>query len=186
MVFMMKKTKNIASIKVKLISISILLLTIPLIILGVFSYQKSASSLNNTGEQLLKNSAKQTIEIISVLNESVENGDISLAEAQGKVKITILGNMNSDGTRPINPNLDLGENGYMFVLDNEGLELAHPTAEGKNLWEYKDFNGGEFVREIIRKGNDGGSFVYYEWPHPTYENQIETKVTYTDTDPYWG
>ncbi|MFJ7970205.1 methyl-accepting chemotaxis protein [Psychrobacillus sp. NPDC096389] len=182
----MKKIKGMASIKAKLISISILLLTIPLIVLGVFSYQKSASSLNNTGEQILKNSVEQTIEMIHVLNESVENGDITLVEAQEKVKITMLGNLNSDGTRPINPNLDLGKNGYMFVLDSEGLELAHPTAEGKNLWESEDSNGVKFVQEIIKTGNDGGGFIYYEWPHPTNENLIETKVSYSETDPYWG
>ncbi|MEK4715923.1 methyl-accepting chemotaxis protein [Sporosarcina sp. FSL K6-5500] len=182
----MKKTKNRASIKVKLISISILLLTIPLIILGVFSYQKSSNSLDNMGEQVLKNSAQQTIETISVLNESVENGELSLEEAQEKVKITILGNMKSDGTRPINPKIDLGKNGYMFVLDSQGLEIAHPTLEGQNLWESEDSSGSKFVQEIIKTGNDGAGFVYYEWPHPTDENRIETKVVYTETDPYWG
>ena len=183
---MRTKIKNMTSIKAKLISISILLLTIPLIVLGVFSYQKSVSSLDNTGGQLLKNSVEQTIETISVLNASVESGDISLAEAQEKVKITMLGDLNSDGTRPINPNVDLGENGYMFALDSEGLELAHPTVEGENLWESEDSNGVKFVQEIIKTGNDGGGFVYYEWPHPTNENRIETKITYTETDPHWG
>ncbi|MCZ8532238.1 methyl-accepting chemotaxis protein [Psychrobacillus psychrodurans] len=182
----MKKIKNITTIKGKLISISILLLTIPLIVLGIFSYQKSASSLDNTGEQILKNSVEQTIEIIGVLNESVENGDISLEEAQEKVKVTILGDLSSDGTRPINPNINLGKNGYMFVLDNEGLEIAHPTLEGQNLWESEDSNGVKFVQDIVKTGNDGGGFVYYQWPHPTDENQIETKISYTETDPYWG
>lgn len=182
----MKKIKNITSIKGKLISISILLLTIPLIVLGIFSYQKSASSLDNTGEQILKNSVEQTIEIIGVLNESVENGDISLEEAQEKVKVTILGDLSSDGTRPINPNINLGKNGYMFVLDSEGLEIAHPTLEGQNLWESEDSNGVKFVQDIVKTGNDGGGFVYYQWPHPTDKNQIETKISYTETDPYWG
>lgn len=182
----MKKIKNITSIKGKLISISILLLTIPLIVLGIFSYQKSASSLDNTGEQILKNSVEHTIEIIGVLNESVENGDISLEEAQEKVKVTILGDLSSDGTRPINPNINLGKNGYMFVLDSEGLEIAHPTLEGQNLWESEDSNGVKFVQDIVKAGNDGGGFVYYQWPHPTDENQIETKISYTETDPYWG
>ncbi|MFJ8064804.1 cache domain-containing protein, partial [Psychrobacillus sp. NPDC096426] len=107
--------------------------------------QKSASSLDNTGEQLLKNSVEQTIEMIRVLNENVENGDITLAEAQEIVKIAMLGKLNSDGTRPINPSIDLGENGYMFALDSGGIELAHPAAEGKNLWESEDSNGVKFV-----------------------------------------
>lgn len=183
---MMKKVNNMASIKVKLMSVSILLLTIPLIVLGSLSYQKSASSLDDTGKQLLKNSVEQTIEMIRVLNESVENGDISLADAQEKVKVTMLGELNADGTRPINPNLDLGENGYMYALDSKGLELAHPKSEGGSLWELEDSNGVKFGQEIVRVGNAGGGFVYYEWTHPKDENRIETKISYSKTDPYWG
>ena len=62
--------------------------------------------------------------MIRVLNESVENGEIYLADAQEKVKVTMLGELNADGTRPINPNLDLGENGYMYALDSKGLNYT--------------------------------------------------------------
>ncbi|MFC4410586.1 methyl-accepting chemotaxis protein [Chungangia koreensis] len=181
----MKRIK-LNTIKSKLIIISLLLLAIPMIILGTISYTKSASSLDGLGEQILKNSVEQTIDSIRVLNESVENGDISLVEAQEKVKVMMLGNINSDGTRPINPNIDLGQYGYMYALDSKGLELAHPTAEGKNLWEMEDSNGVKFVQEIIKAGEDGGGFVYYEWPHPENENITETKVSYSEIDPYWG
>lgn len=178
--------KRMSSIKSKLISISILLLVIPLIVLGIASYERSASSLDEIGEQNLKNSVEMTLEMIRVLNESVEKGDLSLIEAQEKVKKAILGDVNPDGTRPINKNIGLGEHGYMYVLDSEGLELAHPTAEGENLWDSEDSNGVKFVQEIIKTGNDGGGFVYYEWPHPTNNKVIETKVSYSETDPYWG
>lgn len=180
------KSINFNTIKSKLIIISVLLLAIPMLILGIVSYQKSADGLDGLGEQILKNSVKQTIESIRVLNESVENGDLSLVEAQEKVKIMMLGNINSDGTRPVNKNIDIGSNGYMYALDSKGLELAHPTAEGQNLWEMEDTNGVKFVQEIIKTGNDGGGFVYYEWPHPENEKVIETKVSYSETDPYWG
>lgn len=175
-----------ASIKAKLIIISFLLLTIPLVILGIQSYLKSEASLNELGATNLKNSVEMTIEMIDALNAEVEKGSLSLDEAQEQVKIAILGEKNSDGTRPINENIDLGENGYLYVLDEEGTDVAHPNIEGQNSWDAEDSSGNKFVQDIIKKGNDGGGLTYYEWPLPNDENRVEPKVAYSKTDPDWG
>ncbi|MEK5205506.1 methyl-accepting chemotaxis protein [Psychrobacillus sp. FSL H8-0510] len=180
------KFKNLMSIKVKLVSISILLLTVPLLILGIISYEKSFSSLDNLGNKILKNSVEITIEIIGVLNESVENGDLTLEEAQEKAKMEILGEISAEGTRPINKNIEIGENGYIYILNNEGSLLAHPSLEGQNMWDQEDSHGKKFIQDSIKVGNDGGGFTYYDWALPTDENQIEGKVTYSKVDPYWG
>lgn len=174
------------SIKAKLIIISCLLLVIPLIITGTFAYQKSQASLDELGKTNLKNSVEITIEMIDALNEKVEAGTLSLEEAQEEVKVAILGEKQPDGTRPINENIDLGENGYMFVLGQDGTALANPTIEGDNNWDAEDSNGSKFVQEMIKVGNSGGGFTYYEWPLPDNENKIASKVAYSKTDPHWG
>jgi methyl-accepting chemotaxis protein len=174
------------SIKAKLITISILILTIPMIILSLSNYQKSATSLNDLGKTNLKNSVKMSLEMIDDLNKDVENGKISLKDAQEQVKISILGEKNADGKRPINRNINLGKNGYMFVLDNQGNEIAHPNLEGKNIWDQVDPNGVKYAQEIVKTGNNGGGFVYFDFPLPNDKNQIEQKVTYSETDPHWG
>jgi methyl-accepting chemotaxis protein len=174
------------SIKAKLIIISILILTIPMIILSISNYQKSSASLNDLGKTNLKNSVKMTLEMIDELNKNVEDGKISLKDAQEQVKISILGEKNADGKRPINQNINLGKNGYMFVLDNEGTEVAHPNIEGKNIWDQQDLNGVKYAQEIVKTGNNGGGFVYFDFPLPNDKNQIEQKVTYSETDPHWG
>ncbi|WP_152655526.1 methyl-accepting chemotaxis protein [Oceanobacillus sp. CFH 90083] len=180
------KRLNVKSIKMKLIISSILLLTVPIIVLGFFSYQKSSDSLSELGETNLKNSVVMTVELIETLNKAVEKGDLTLAEAQEQVKESILGELNSDGTRPINENIDLGENGYMFVLDDEGNQMAHPFMEGENVWESIDPNGVYSTQELIKAGNDGGGFVYFDWPVNNDENYIEPKVSYSERDPHWG
>ncbi|GLC89421.1 methyl-accepting chemotaxis protein [Lysinibacillus piscis] len=174
------------SIKTKLIVVSILLLTIPIIVLGFFSYQKSSSSLSELGETNLKNSVVMTIELIESLNESVEHGDLTLEEAQERVKEAILGEKNSDGTRPINKNLNLGDNGYMFVVDDAGIEVAHPFIEGENVWESVDANGVHSTQEIIKTANEGGGFIYFNWPLNNDKDKIEAKVAYSEKDPHWG
>lgn len=137
----MKRLLSFNTIKSKLISISIILLVIPLFILGTFGYQTSESSLNELGEVNLENSVNFTLEMIEGLNEQVEQGTISLEVAQEQVKKAILGEMQADGTRPINPNISVGENGYIFVVGNDWEDIAHPTTEGQNGSEDEDSTG---------------------------------------------
>lgn len=170
----------------KLITISFLLLSIPLIITGTFAYQKSKTGLDDLGATNLKNSVEMTILLIEALNKEVEKGDLSLEEAQENVKVSILGEKNTDGTRPLNPNLELGKNGYIFVLNQKGIDIAHPSMEGTDTWNSVDSNGVKFVQKIIDIGNNGGGFTFYEWPLPNTKNQIEPKVTYSKVDPHWG
>ena len=174
------------SIKRKLLTVSILLLSIPMIVLGILSYQKSSSSLSELGETNLKNSVEYTIELMNVLNEQVENGDLAIDEAKEKVKLAILGEMQEDNTRPINKNLDLGENGYVFISDKEGNLIAHPTSEGSNLWDKQDINGKNYAQEFIKNGLNGGGFTNYFYPLPNNQEQIEEKVTYSKAFDDWG
>lgn len=174
------------SIKTKLVMVSLSILIIPMIVIGLINYQNSSSSLDEIGKTNLKNSVRMTIELIHILNKDVEQGDLTLKEAQEQVKAFILGEKKSDGTRPINANFDLGENGYLFILDNKGTEVAHPYIEGKNIWDEVDPNGVKYAQEIVKAGNNGGDFVYFSYPMPNDKNLIEEKVTYSETDPDWG
>lgn len=180
------KMTNRRSMRMKLIAGAIILLIIPMIILGTFSYQTSERSLDELGETNLKNSVKMTIEMIEQQNEAVKSGAITLEEAQEQVKVAVLGERQSDGTRPINKDLDLGENGYIFIQDQEGTLVAHPNIEGESLWDEQDETGLMFGQEMIRVGNDGGGTVIYSWPFPSDPDRIERKVTYSETDPYWN
>jgi len=173
------------SIKGKLIAFSLLLLMIPLIILGYLSYQQSKSNLESVGKENLRNSVEMTIAMIEQFNQEVEAGNLTLEEAQEKVKVAILGKMDNEGKRPINKNIKLGENGYIFVVDQKGNSIAHPNIEGNNVWDEQDDNGVKYMQEIIAKGNEGGGFVFYSWPLPN-SDQLEDKGVYAETDPYWG
>ena len=88
---------------------TVLILIIPLLVLGFISYNKSKTSLDDLGAINLANSAEMTIQMIDLLNEEVKKGTLTLDEAQEKVKIAIL-----------------GENGYLFIVDENGQMAAHP------------------------------------------------------------
>src|SRR5690625_130402 len=173
------------AIRTKLILASVLLLTIPLLVLGILSYQKAKNTLDDYGNTRLQNSVEMTISMIAALNKEVEKGNISLEDAQEEVKIAILGEKDAEGNRPINKNIDVGENGYIYILDENGTQLAHPSIEGENVWEEQDENGVYFGQEQIRIAMDGGGTQYYDWPFPGTD-RIEQKVAYVKADPHWN
>ncbi|WP_097015532.1 methyl-accepting chemotaxis protein [Anaerocolumna aminovalerica] len=182
----MRKSKE-KSIGIKLITVTTILLVIPLLIAGIFSYQIAKSELDKKGQVILKNGVKQALEVIDLKQKEVEKGHLTLEEAQEQVKTYLIGEMGSDGKRPITNNLDLGENGYFIVYDETGTEVAHPTLEGKNVWETKDLGGNEylFVQDQIKVAQNGGGFVYYTWNLPNSE-RLGPKITYQEKDPNWN
>ncbi|WP_034751538.1 methyl-accepting chemotaxis protein, partial [Halalkalibacter wakoensis] len=173
------------SIKSKLILVSALLLIIPMLVLGFFTYTKSQSSLDELGAIKLTNSVEMTIELIDALQSEVEKGTLTLEDAQERVKLSILGEMNDEGRRPINENIDLGEYGYLFIIGQDGTLIGHPNLEGTSIWNEVDSNGDYFAQDLVSQGNLGGGFTYYDWPLPHNENIIERKVTYSKVDPHW-
>lgn len=136
-----------ASIRIKLISISFLLLIAPLLIVSFSNYFQSKSNLDELGKINLKNGVVMTLEMIDALNKEVESGKISLEEAQEKVKVAILGEKDNKGIRPINNQLNLGENGYIFIVDPQGNVMAHISLEGQNMWEAQNAAGEKFVQK---------------------------------------
>jgi len=42
----------------------------------------------------------------------------------------------------------LGKTGYTFVMNTEGKVIVHPDAEGQNLYNAKDDEGNDFIREM--------------------------------------
>ena len=68
-----------------------------------------------------------------------------------------------------------GTNGYFFVYDFNGINLAHPITpelEGENLWEMEDVNGVMVIQELIDAGRDGGGFVDYVWNKPEINKEV--------------
>ncbi len=173
------------SVRTKIFIMSLILLAVPSIIVGILGFQTSQDSLNELGETNLKNSVQQAVDMIEVAQQSVQEGRITEEQAQESIKQQLLGEKQADGTRPISSSVNLGENGYFFVLDKEGNELAHPLLEGENIWESEDSNGVMVAQELINKGQEGGGFTYFEWPLPNDPDTNAPKVAYSLYYPDW-
>lgn len=87
----------------------------------------------------------------------------------------------------MNTGMDFGPNGYFFyILDVNGVLLAHPNREGESLWDEQDERGRYFIREVIQRAQEGGGLTTYDWPLPQNPNRIEQKVVYSVLEPDWG
>lgn len=162
-----------------------LLLLVPTLTIAAIGYLEAKNETDLLIRENLENSVKLMIQNINQLQEMVDRGDLPLEQAQEQAKVVMLGEIDKDGKRPINPNIDLGENGYYFVLDEQGTLLAHPSSEGQNLWDSQSSSGEWFIREMIEKGRDGGGFTFYDWPLPNTDKEA-VKITYSLHVPGWN
>lgn len=174
------------SLRSKLVLMCLFLLVIPSLVIGVQGYLSANNNLNELGARALKNNVNFTIEMIDSLQKYVEEGKISQEEAQEQVKAHILGPKQADGTRTINKSIDVGENGYIFVLSDKGSMLASPKMEGKESWDAKGPDGSLFTQEIIGKAVNGGGYTQYQWASVSDPNVLAPKITYAKQDPHWG
>ncbi|WP_409367197.1 methyl-accepting chemotaxis protein [Lysinibacillus sp. 38-6] len=177
--------KFLRSIQGKLIIVSMALLIVPSLIIGIVSYGKAKDGMEGLGEQVLQNSVESTLQLIELANERVEKGDIPLELAQERVREALLGPKDSEGKRPINYPGDLGQYGYLYVLDDKGTLTTHPTREGDNLWDEQDSSGKYFIRDVTERALEGGGFTEYEFALPG-QDVLADKIIYSAKDPHWG
>lgn len=173
------------SLRTKLLVVIVFLLIAPIGALGTVVYQTSTGENDKMLRNSLQNEVRIVIETIALLQGQVSAGLMPLEQAQNQLKDMLLGPLQEDGTRPINKNIDLGEHGYFFVLDDQGNAVTHPSREGESLWE-EESNGVYFIQEIAAKAQEGGGYTLYPWPLPGGSDGEAIKITYGEKDPNWG
>ncbi|MDV2684534.1 methyl-accepting chemotaxis protein [Alkalihalophilus lindianensis] len=182
---MINKIRNM-NIRSKLVIITLLLLLLPSLIIGITSYFTSKNSLDDVGATKIQNSVYMTAQLIESVNTEVESGALTLEDAQERVKEATLGIRQADGTRPINRNIDLGDNGYIIIYDLSGTLVSHPSIEGESLWDVQDVDGQYFTQNAIEIAQSGGGFTKYQWALPNDPSTVAPKIMYNQLDPNWN
>ncbi|MEO2202950.1 methyl-accepting chemotaxis protein [Paenibacillus pabuli] len=161
------------------------ILIVPTIVIGFTSYTVSKNEMNESGKAALENSVRMVIGMISLLNEQVENGDMTLEQAQEKLRVELLGEKNADNKRPVKSEYTVGETGYPWAVDTDAHSVMNPSNEGQNLTDVVTEDGVFLGKELVNVGTAGGGFVTYKWALPD-TGEVETKVSYVEMDPHWG
>lgn len=173
------------TIQAKLLIFSFVIFLVPSLIIGTVSYIQAKNGLEEIGETVIKNSVETSLQLIHQAEISVQSGKLTLEDAQEQVKMALIGGKETDGKRPISHPADLGENGYIYIIDHEGVLLGHPTREGESLWDSQDSSGLYYIREVKEKALAGGGFTYYEFELPGQTVEAP-KLIYSKLDENWG
>ncbi|OPH60315.1 hypothetical protein BC351_17610 [Paenibacillus ferrarius] len=173
------------TIRKKLLLVSFLLLVVPIIALGLVTNKVSGDSTHALIETGLKNNVRLATEMLNSLDKAVQKGVITKEDAQNQLRVMLLGEKRADNTRPINTHIDLGENGYFFIMDEKGNLLAHPLLEGQNIWDKQTSDGTHYIQNMIKTAQTGGGFTYYDWPLPNSKKEA-SKLTYSELSTSWG
>lgn len=168
------------SIKSKMILMCALLFIIPVLLIGVIEYMQASKSLNELGKEGIKEKVEIAITTLAFLQSEVDEGNMTLEEAQVKAKLELVGPKNEDGTRTITSKFLFGESGYISIYDPKGNSLGHPRVEGENLYENVDENGVQYVKHFIDQAELGGGYTDYLWIDDKY------KVGYSGIFEDWG
>ncbi|GAA3402848.1 methyl-accepting chemotaxis protein [Paenibacillus hodogayensis] len=168
-----------------MIVVSLLLLALPTLIVGLVSYQVAKMETDKLIESKLQSNVRLAMEMVGLMDDAVKSGRIPLDEAKEQVKKMLIGEKNAEGKRSINPKIDIGENGYFFVLDSNGVLLAHPLLEGENIWDKKTSDGHYYIQDLIKKAQAGGGNTYYMWPLPKSTKEA-MKISYAELEPRWN
>jgi len=172
------------NIKTRFLVVSTSLLLISNSLIGVIGYQKATSELDNMGRTALKNATKEAIIQLETLDNQVEKGKITLDDAKKVAADNIFGTKKTDGTREINKEVDLGKEGYLYVIAPDGKLLIHPNKEGENIYNTKDANGKEVGKMVVENAKKDG-FSKYEWTLPD-SNKTAPKIVYSQEFSKWG
>ncbi|WP_163971898.1 methyl-accepting chemotaxis protein [Oceanobacillus halotolerans] len=170
---------KIYSIKTKLIILTGLIFLIPSLFIGLFQYGQASQSLNDLGKEAIRDKVNIAISTLDVLQQEVSNGDLTLEEAQEMAKEELIGVRESDGTRNFTSDYQFGEEGYLFILGDDGKVFAHPTIEGEDMYDAEDENGFQYVQDFIKQSGQGGGYTEYIF-------EGDEKIAYSATFEEWG
>jgi two-component system NarL family sensor kinase len=74
-----------------------------------------------------------------------------------------------------------GEDGYFFVYDNKGNNIALPKdleRQGENFWDFENSKGEKTIQILTNNAINGGGFHRYEWLQPSTNTTTE-KLSYS-------
>ena len=173
------------SVRNKLMALAAIVIILPLLVVGTVSYFVAKNELDTIGQLGLQNGTYAILDLIEELDDQVQNGALTLEEAQEKARVQIVGAKHADGTRSIDNPAKYGENFYFYVVKEDGVLDAHPNSEGQSLYDRQTKDGRYFIREVIDVAKNGGGFARYDWPLPTNPEVEASKITYSAFDSRW-
>lgn len=170
---------KLRSIRTKLVMLTAVLVLLPSIFIGIYSYFTASDSLADLGRNEIKDKVEIAVSTLVLLQEEVDKGMMTEEEAQQMAKIELIGPLVGDGKRDPQSAYHFGADGYFTIVSTDGKVIAHPTIEGEDAIDLEDPNGVRYVEKFIEQAEAGGGFS--EYIHDGSE-----KIAYSTMFEEWG
>jgi len=140
-------------IRTKLISVTLFVVLVPLLCVALLSMDRFGKALKNASDEDLEHLVRSVYSMCKVHQEEVqEKGQIVhfLDEEIKEIKV--------------------GDTGYVYIIDTEGVLKIHPAKVGENIFDLRDSSGFRYIRAMITDalalGNDEVGTIRYPWMNP--------------------
>ena len=150
-------------------------------ILSVYMRKIEEKSLV-AAEELMSTGYKRTLKYSVETLASELGREVALAKEKGLDPVEAI----REDIKPVR----YGENGYYFVYNTLGVNMAHPLNpkfHGQNRISHKDTKGNPYIRELCQKAQEGGGFVTY-WFNKPGQDVPSPKLAFAKMIPgtdYW-
>lgn len=152
-----------------------LLLSYTLVILAfiTISSLNARSGIQNYMQQGIRYEMRKTLEgaqtILSGLQKQVEEGIIDLETAQNQARDLLTGKKIGDERNFHEVLLRIGNDGYLYALDEEQTIIMHPYLEGVSLKNTMDKSGTVMLGDEITAVQDDYHEFSYTWSNSDNE-----------------
>lgn len=133
----------------------------------------SSQSLRSVENFLLEQKKRELKNYTALAVSSVEHmfaGEKAINQQAQENAVSLLNNL-----------LYNGDDGYFYVYDSDGVNIAHPKEPfrvGKNWWDLESDKGEKIVQILIKKAQTGGGFHRYKWSKPSTNAKVD-KISYS-------
>jgi len=151
------------------------ILTSIVIYFFVTSEYRALSNHNlQTLESFLINQKQQELKNYTSLANAAINHLYPKAEPENKEKTQAVEKL-------LNQLLYNGDDGYFFVYNDQGINIAHPKEPqrvGESWWNLESDKGEKIIQRLIHNAKAGGGFLHYQWRKPSNQQEA-SKMSYS-------
>ncbi|MEC0302528.1 methyl-accepting chemotaxis protein [Terribacillus saccharophilus] len=154
---------------------------------GTISYMTAKNELIDAGKLDLQHMANSATSVIALLNERVENGEMTLEEAQEEARIILNGPI-EDGAHDLSQSNFNYKNGagYIIAYDNQANMVLHPREEiGSPPGDDSTKKNREDLIVLAQSVDDNESFLSYD-DTDEKTGEVREKMAYVNYFQPWN
>ena len=140
-------------IRTKLISVTLFVVLVPLLCVAFLSMNRFGKALKTASDENLEHLVRSVYSMCKVYQAVVQEKEQIVHFLDEEIK-----------------GIKVGDTGYIYIIDTEGVLKIHPAKEGENILDLRDSSGFQYIHAMITDalalGNGVVGTIRYPWMNP--------------------